>query len=55
MPRGVVPGEAAVALEENISEEVEHSSTVGAKVGDYPDSLSRIVGEREELGASGKS
>ena len=37
-----------------ISEEVEHSSTVGAKVGDNPDSLSRVTGEREEPGAYGE-
>ena len=44
----VVPGEAAAAPKADISGEVEHSSTVGAKVGDNPDSLSRVVGESEE-------
>ena len=46
---------AAVAPKAGISEEVEHSSAAGAKVGDNPDSLSRVVGEREEPGASGES
>ena len=51
-PSGVVPVEGAVALEEVTSEAVEPSSTVGAEVGDNPDSLSRVAGEREELGVS---
>ena len=38
-----------------ISEEVEHSSATRAKVGDNPDSLSRVAGEREEPSASGES
>ena len=54
-PPSAIPGEAVVAPKEGISEEVEHSSTVRAKVGDNPDSLSKVVGEREEPGASGES
>ena len=38
---GIVPVEATIALEARISEGVEHSSTIRAKVGDNPDSLSR--------------
>ena len=49
-PPGVVPGGVAVA-----SEEVERSSTVGTKVGDNPDSLSRVADEMEEPDASGES
>ena len=51
-PLGVVPIEGAVALEAVTSEAVEPSSTVGAKVGDNPDSLSRVAGEREKPGVS---
>ena len=47
-PLGVVLVEAVVALEAVTSEAVEHSSTTGAEVGDNPDSLSRVAGEREE-------
>ena len=47
-PPGAVPVEAAVAPEAGISKGVEHFSTFGAKVGDNPDSLSRVAGEREE-------
>ena len=54
-PLGAVLVEAVVAPEVGISEEVEHSSTVGSKVGDNPDSSSKVVGEREEPGASGES
>ena len=32
-----------------------HSPTAWAKVGDNPDSPSRVAGEREALGASDKS
>ena len=52
---GAVPVEAVVAYEVGISEEVERSSIAWAKVGDNPDSLSRVVSEREEPGASGES
>ena len=52
-PPGAVPIEAAVTLEVGISEGVKHSSTVGAKVGDNPNSLSRASGEREEPDVSG--
>ena len=54
-PLGAVPGEAAAALEADISEEVESSYTAGAKVGDNPNSQSRVARDREEPGASGKS
>ena len=54
-PSGAVLVEVVVAPEAGISEGVEHSSTVGAKVGDNPDSLSRVAGEREEHGVFGKS
>ena len=54
MPPGVVLVEAAIAPK-SISEGVEHSSAVGAKVGDNPNSLSRVAGEREDPGASGGS
>ena len=37
-PPGAVHGEGAAASEANISEEVEHSSAAGDKVGDNPDS-----------------
>ena len=49
-PSGVGPGEAVAAPEVDISEEVEHSSAARAKVGDSPDSQSRVAGEREEPG-----
>ena len=45
----------AVVPKAGVSEEVEHSSTAEAKVGDNPDSPSRVVDEREDPGASGKS
>ena len=51
-PPGVVPVEAVVAPKAGISKGVEHSSAAGAKVGDNPDSLSRVAGEREEPGVS---
>ena len=54
-PSGAVPGEATAPLEANISEEVERSSTGWTKVGDNPDSLSRVVEEMEEPGAYGES
>ena len=47
-PPGIVPVEATIALEARISEGVEHSSTARAKVGDNPDSLSRVARERKE-------
>ena len=46
-PPDVVLVGAAAALKAGISEKVEHSSAVGAKVGDNPNSLSRVAGERE--------
>ena len=51
-PSSAVLVEVVVAPEAGISEGVEHSSTVGAKVGD---NLSRVVEEREEPGVSGES
>ena len=54
-PSGAVPIEAAIAPKAGISEEVKHSSAIRAKVGNNPDSLSRVTGEREEPGASGES
>ena len=54
-PPGAVPVEAVVAPEAGISKGVKHSSTAGPKVGDNPDSLSRVAKEREEPGVSGKS
>ena len=52
-PDDVLVG-ASTAPKAGISEEVEHSFTVGAKVGDNPDSLSRVTREREEPGAYGE-
>ena len=54
-PLGAIPSEAAAAPKAGISEAIEHSSTAGAKVGDNPDSQSRVAGEREEPGASVES
>ena len=54
-PPGAVPDEAAVALKVRICEGVEHSSAAGAKLGDNPDSLSLVAGEREESSVSGES
>ena len=54
-PPGAVPVEADVALEASISEGVEHSSAAGAKVGDNPDSLSKVAEDREEPGVFGGS
>ena len=54
-PPDAVPGKAVAALEVDISEEVERSSTVGMKEGDNPDSPSRIAGDMEEPGAAGES
>ena len=51
-PTGAVPVEAIVVPEAGISEGVEHSSVVGVKVGENPNSLSRVSGEREEPGVS---
>ena len=54
-PPGVVLVDAIVASEMGISEGVENSSIAKVKVGDNPDSLSRVAGEREEPGVSGRS
>ena len=47
--------EASVATKASVSEGVDHSSTVEAKIGDNPDSLSEVAREREDPGASGGS
>ena len=49
-PPVAVPIATVVAPKEGISEEVEHSSVARAEVGDNPNSLSRVAGEREEPG-----
>ena len=54
LPDDVLVG-ASVAPKAGINEEVEHSSTTEAKVGDNPDSLSRVAGERKKPNASGES
>ena len=54
-PLVVVPVGAAVALKAGVSEEVEHSPIAGAKIGDNPDSPSRVTEEKEDPGASGES
>ena len=54
-PLVVVPIGVVVALKAGVNKEVEHSSTPEAKVGDNPDSPSRITGEREDPGASDES
>ena len=54
-PLVAVPVGATVALKAGVSKKVEYSSTVGAKVGDNPNSPSRVVEEREDPGASGES
>ena len=46
---------AGIVPKAGVSERVEHSSTVGEKVGDNPDSPFEVVGEREDLGASDRS
>ena len=44
-----------VLIRAGVSKGVEHSLTAGAKVGDNPDSPSRVAWEREDAGASGES
>ena len=55
MPLGYCSYWVVVASRAGVSKEVEHSPTARAKVGDNPDSLSRVVGEREDPGASDES
>ena len=54
-PPVAVPVGAGVAPKAGVSEGVEHSLTIEAKVGDNPDSPSRVTGEREDPGASDES
>ena len=54
-PPTAVPVRVGVAPKAGVSEGIKHSSTTGAKVGDNPDSSSRVAGEREDPGASGES
>ena len=54
-PPVVVPIGVVVALKAGVNKEVEHSSTPRAKVGDNPNSQSKIAGEREDPDASGES
>ena len=54
-PPVVVPVGTAVTPKAGVSKEVEHSSTTGAKVGDTPDSPSRVAWERKDPGASDES
>ena len=42
-----------MAPKAGVSKGVEHSSTVGDKVGDNSDSLPMVAGEREDPGAPG--
>ena len=49
MPLGVVPVGAAIAPKADVSEEVKHPPTAGAKADDNPDLPSRIAGERKIL------
>ena len=54
MPPGCCSCWAVVAPKAGISEEVEHFLAIGAKVGDNPDSLSKVVGERKDPSVSGE-
>ena len=54
-PLVAIPVRASVAPKAGVGEGVEHSSTVGAKVGDNPDSPSKVAREREDPGAYGES
>ena len=54
-PPDAVPDGAVVAPKAGISEEVEHFSPARAEVDDNHDSLSRVVEEREDPGASSES
>ena len=54
-PPAAVPARAGIATKTGVNERIDHSSTVGAKIGDNPDSSSWVAEEREDLGASGGS
>ena len=54
-PPVAIPVGASVAPKAGVSEGVEHSSTAEAKVGDTPNSPSRVAWEREDPGASSES
>ena len=54
-PSAAVPARAGVAMKASVSKRVDHSSIVGAKVGDNLDSPSGVAEEREDPGASGGS
>ena len=54
-PPDVVLVGASAAPKAGITEEVNHSSAVGAKVGDNLDSLSTVAEDREEPSAFGES
>ena len=54
-PPVVVPFGAGVTLKAGVGKGVEHSPIAGAKVGDKPNSLSWVAGEREDLCAFGES
>ena len=54
-PPIVVPAGAGIAPKAGVSERVEHSLSVGAKIGHNPDSPSRVAKEMEDPNASGGS
>ena len=54
-PPVVVPVGTGVTPKAGVGEGVEHSPIAGAKVGDNPDSPSRVAWEREDLCASDES
>ena len=54
-PPDAILGEVVVAPEADINEEVERSIATEINVGDNPDSLSKVAGKMEELGASSES
>ena len=54
-PPAVIPARASVATKTGVSERVNHSLTVGAKIGDNPDSPSGVARDREDPGAFGES
>ena len=54
-PPAAVPAWADVTTKTGVSERVNHSLTVGAKIGDNLDSPSGVAGERDDLGAFGGS
>ena len=54
-PPIAIPIGVGVAPKASVSEGVENSSIAGAKVGDNPDSPSKVAKEREDPDASGES